>query len=64
MKTYVDDVDILLDELPIFLRKEVIASFPGHRPVNQEHINVVRSQIVQGFLQSRCHIVRVMLVVP
>lgn len=62
--TYVDDVDILQDRLPILLREEFLASFPGHGPVNQEQINVVHFQIVQGLLQSRCYVVWMVLVVP
>lgn len=62
--TYVHEVNVLQDILPIFLGKEVIAPFPSHRPVYQVEVDIIQLQVGEGSIEGSLDIVGVVLIVP
>jgi hypothetical protein len=62
--TYVHEIDILHDWHSIFLRKQLISSLPGHRPVYQIQIYVIHIEVFERILQGWFYIIWVLLVAP
>lgn len=64
-RTYVDIVNIFHRGIPTaVLREGIIPTLPSNRPVHQIKIDIIQAQIVEGFLQRRLNVFRVMFVVP
>lgn len=62
--TYVHDVNVLQNILPVFLGEELIAPFPSYWPVHQVEVDIVQLQVSEGSIECSLDIIGVVLVVP
>jgi hypothetical protein len=45
--SYVDDIDILKDHIPVSLGKKLISTFPSNRPMYQKQVHIFHFQIIE-----------------
>jgi hypothetical protein len=62
--SYVHEIKIFQNHVPIFLGEILVSTFPSDRPMYQEQVDIIQLQIIKRLLQSWRDIVGMVLVVP